>query len=26
MYVQPKDKKYKTFTTNFKGGDNWWKK
>jgi uncharacterized membrane protein YcaP (DUF421 family) len=23
MYVQPKDKKYKTFTTNFKGGDNW---
>lgn len=26
MYVQPKDKKYKTFTTNFKGGDNWWKR
>jgi len=23
MYVQQKDKQYKTFTTNYKGGDNW---
>lgn len=23
MYIQPKDKKYKSFSTNYKGGDNW---
>lgn len=26
IYVQPKNKPYTTFSTKFKGGDNWWKR